>query len=107
MKMKGQQGKILTLKFLVLGGVKIGKSDLVKRYVDNSVYNYYIPTIGSDIRLKRLEINDTDINITIFEPATRYQYRSIVKMFYKGADGILVGFDLTEPNTFVDVDYWM
>ena len=28
-------------------------------------------------------------------------------MFYKGADGILLGFDLTEPNTYEQVNFWI
>ena len=67
----------------------------------------YIATIGMDIRLKKLEINKKDVNISITDTAGEERFRSITKMFYKGADGILVGFDLTEPNTLEQVNYWI
>jgi small GTP-binding protein len=60
-----------------------------------------------DIRIKRLEINNSDVNISITDTAGQERFRSITKMFYKGADGILVGFDLTEPNTLEQVNYWI
>ena len=60
-----------------------------------------------DIRQKKLEINKNDVTITITDTAGQERFRSITKMFYKGADGILVGFDLTEPNTLEQVNYWI
>ena len=107
MKMKGETGKILQFKFLVLGEQRIGKTCLIERYVNRSFNANYIATIGMDIRIKKLEINKTDINISITDTAGQERFRSITKMFYKGADGILVGFDLTEPNTLEQVNYWI
>ena len=107
MKMKGETGKILQFKFLVLGEQRIGKTCLIERYVNRSFNANYIATIGMDIRIKKLEINKTDVNISITDTAGQERFRSITKMFYKGADGILVGFDLTEPNTLEQVNYWI
>ena len=107
MKMKGEQGKSLQLKILVLGEGRIGKTCLIERYVNRTFKGNYIATIGMDIRNKKLEINKRDFNITINDTAGQARFRSLTKMFYKGADGILVGFDLTEPKTLQLVDFWI
>ena len=107
MKMKGEQGKTLQFKFLVLGEGRIGKTCLIERYVNRTFQANYIATIGMDIRIKKLEINKADVNISITDTAGQERFRSLTKMFYKGADGILVGFDLTEPNTLEQVNYWI
>jgi len=107
MKMNGEQSKTLSFKFLVLGEGKIGKTCLIERYVNKTFRENYIATIGMDMRLKRLEINNTEVNISITDTAGEERFRSITKMFYKGADGILVGFDLTEPNTLEQVNFWI
>ena len=107
MKMKGEQGKSLQLKILVLGEGRIGKTCLIERYVNRTFKENYIATIGMDIRNKKLEINKRDFNITINDTAGQERFRSLTKMFYKGADGILVGFDLTEPKTLQLVDFWI
>ena len=107
MKMKGEQGKSLQLKILVLGEGRIGKTCLIERYVNRTFKGNYIATIGMDIRNKKLEINKRDFNITINDTAGQERFRSLTKMFYKGADGILVGFDLTEPKTLQLVDFWI
>ena len=107
MKMKGEPGKTLQFKFLVLGEGRIGKTCLIERYVNRTFQANYIATIGMDIRIKKLEINKADVNISITDTAGQERFRSLTKMFYKGADGILVGFDLTEPNTLEQVNYWI
>ena len=60
-----------------------------------------------DIRKKRLEINSYDIDIIIYDTAGQERFRSLTKMFYKGSDGILLGFDLTNKDTFNKVNYWI
>ena len=108
MKIKGnEQSKTLQFKFLILGESSIGKTCIIERYVNNSFSENYIATIGMDIRLKRLEINNFDVNLTINDTAGQERFRSLNKMVYKGADGILVGFDLTQKNTFEKVSFWI
>ena len=108
MKVKGEkQAKLLQFKFLILGEGAIGKSSIIERYWNNSFSGNYLATIGVDVRKKRLEINNHDIDIAINDTAGQERFRSITKMFYKGADGILVGFDLTEPNTLEQVNFWI
>ena len=108
MRVKGEnQSKTIQFKFLVLGEQRIGKTSIIERYVNRCFKGNYIATIGMDIRMKRLEINNTEVNISITDTAGEERFRSITKMFYKGADGILVGFDLTEPNTLEQVNFWI
>ena len=108
MKIKGEiQDDALKLKLLLLGESSIGKTCVMERYYNNSFKDNYIVTIGSDIRLKRLEINKCDIDVTIIDTAGQERFRSLAKMEIKGADGILVGFDLTNKNTFEQVTYWI
>ena len=108
MKVKGEfHNKTIQFKFLVLGEGKIGKTSLIERYINKTFKSNYIATIGMDIRRKRLEINNKEVDISITDTAGQERFRSITKMFYKGADGILVGFDLTDRNTFEQVNYWI
>ena len=108
MKVKGdKQGKSLQFKFLILGEAAIGKSSIIERYVNNLFSGNYLATIGVDVRKKRLEINNCDIDVLINDTAGQERFRSITRMYYKGADGILVGFDLTSKDTFEQVNYWI
>ena len=108
MKIKGQQkDKAQRIKFLVLGESTIGKSCLIERYINNTFKENYIATIGMDIRQKRLDINNIDVFLTINDTAGQERFRSLTKMVYKNTDGILVGFDLTNPKTLEQVEFWI
>ena len=108
MKAKGdKQEKPLQFKFLILGEAAIGKSSIIERYYNNLFSGNYLATIGVDVRKKRLEVNNHDIDIAINDTAGQERFRSITRMFYKGADGILVGFDLTNKESFKQVNYWI
>ena len=109
-KMKGKANpsdKTQKISFLVLGESTIGKSCLIERYVNKMFKENYIVTIGMDIRLKSLDINNIDVLLTINDTAGQERFRSLTKSVYKKADGILLGFDLTKPKTFEQVNYWI
>ena len=106
--MKGnKQGRTLQFKFLILGESTVGKTSIIEKYVNNTFNENYLVTIGMDIRYKRIEINNCDINLIINDTAGQERFRSMTRMVYKGADGILVGFDLTSKNTFDKVNFWI
>ena len=110
MKKKGKADQTDTtqkISFLVLGESTIGKSCLIERYVNKTFKENYIATIGMDIRPKRLDINDIDVLLTISDTAGQERFRSLTRSIYKGANGILLGFDLTKPKTFEQVNYWI
>jgi Ras-related protein Rab-35 len=100
-------GQNLSYKFLVLGDQMVGKTSVLERYINRTFKENYLLTIGMDKRFKRLEINNTDVDIFITDTAGQERFRSLTKMFYKGADGILVGFSLTEAKTLESVNYWI
>ena len=100
-------GSNLSYKFLVLGDQMIGKTSVLERYVNNTFKSNYLTTIGMDKRFKRLEINNTDVDVFITDTAGEERFRSLTKMFYKGADGIFLGFSLLEPQTLKSINYWI
>ena len=100
-------GSNLSYKFLVLGDQMIGKTSVLERYVNNTFKSNYLTTIGMDKRFKRLEINNTDVDVFITDTAGEERFRSLTKMFYKGADGIFIGFSLLEPKTLKSINYWI
>ena len=101
------QSQKISLKFLTLGDSKIGKTSILERYVNKTFKDNYLVTIGMDIRIKRLTINDNNIDIHVTDTAGQERFRSISKMSYKRSDGILVGFALNDQKTFESISYWI
>ena len=104
---KNSSNDKLSFKFLTLGDSKIGKTSILERYVNRTFSDNYLVTIGMDIRIKRLSVNNNDVDIRITDTAGQERFRSISKMQYKDADGILIGFALNDKKTFESISYWI
>ena len=103
---KSPKNKI-SIKLIVLGTTTIGKSPLIGRYIYGNYRTEYIGTMGIDMRMKYIEINEHDINIEIYDTSGQERTYSIIKDMYKRMDGFLVGFNLTEKNSIGPINYFI
>ena len=94
-------------KFVLIGDTCTGKSCLLVRFADDEFQENYVTTIGVDFRFRTLQINKSTVRLQIWDTAGQERYRTITKAYYKGADGILVVFDLTDKESFNNVDSWL
>ena len=104
---KNSEYSNMSFKLLVLGDSRIGKTSILERYVNRTFKENYLVTIGVDIRIKRLKVNDKNLDVYITDTAGEERFRSISRMSYKGADGILIGFALNDEKTLESVNYWI
>jgi small GTP-binding protein len=95
-------------KILLLGDCAVGKSCLLLRYCDDSFQEAHLTTIGLDFRLKNIYLeNNRKIKIQIWDTAGEDRFRAITRNYYKGANGILLIFDVTNKNSFEHVRDWI
>ena len=47
------------------------------------------------------------MRLQIWDTAGQERFRTITKAYYKGADGVLVVFDLTDRDSFLNIDGWL
>ena len=57
--------------------------------------------------MKIVEIGEKIINLQIWDSPGHDRLRSIVQNYYKGADGIIIVYDITNLNSFKNVKYWI
>jgi small GTP-binding protein len=96
-------------KVIVCGDYKVGKTSLIRRFVDNSFAENYIATIGVDITKKEIKIqDDCTIDFIIWDIGGQIQqmapYR---KRFYNGANAALIVFDKTRKDSFDHIQIWL
>jgi len=95
------------LKVVVLGDAGVGKTSLVKRYVDGIFDELYKPTIGADFLTKDITIpNLGQLKLQIWDTAGQERFRSMAKSFYRGADACVLVYDITDIKTFENLDMW-
>ena len=42
----------------------------------------------------------------LWDTAGQEKFRSLLTLYYKNSDAVVIVFDVTEPSTFKTVDYW-
>ncbi|MEX2681604.1 MAG: Rab family GTPase [Candidatus Sigynarchaeota archaeon] len=93
-------------KIIVIGDPAVGKTSLILRFTDNAFRQTYLPTIGTNLSDKVLNIGCEKIELVFWDIAGQSKFSRARKNFYKGAQGIIIVFDLTSHETFKNVKAW-
>ena len=98
----------ISVKIGLLGNTSVGKSSLIRRYVDEKFEDNFMSTIGVDYFQKKVTINNKNIIIEIQDTSGEERFRSIAKSYYKNVDGIIFVFDVTNEESFKEgINYWL
>jgi Ras-related protein Rab-11A len=94
------------LKIVVVGDSGVGKTNLIKRFITNEFSENFKATIGVEFMSKTYKINKHLFKIEIWDTAGQERYKSITTAYYKGAKGAMIIYDVTNQNSFNNVDKW-
>ena len=94
-------------KILLIGNSNVGKSSLFLRFVDEIWKENFVPTIGVDFKIKSIKIDNKIIKLQIWDTAGQERFKSILSSYYKGANGILLLYDITNINSFKSLSNWL
>jgi small GTP-binding protein len=94
-------------KILTIGESGVGKTCLLIRYTENKFQKNYLTTIGIDFKSKNIMLKGKSVKLKIWDTAGQERFRNITQQYYKGADGIVLVFDVTDSTTFEKISDWM
>ena len=97
----------ITFKILTIGESGVGKTCILRRFVEDKFLKNHLATIGIDFKTKTLNINNQEIKLKIWDTAGQERFRNITTQYYKGADGIVLVYDITEEASFDKIKDWM
>jgi small GTP-binding protein len=86
-------------KILLLGDFSVGKTSLVKRYVDGAFDDKYLTTIGVKISKKVVEIDGVECELLIWDVEGSTPSKKISLGYYRGASGAIFVTDITRRET--------
>ncbi|EGD82786.1 small GTP binding protein Rab9 [Salpingoeca rosetta] len=94
------------VKVILLGDGSVGKSSLMQQFVRNEFNSESFHTIGVEVLNKDVRVGSEAITMQIWDTAGQERFRSLRTPFYRGADCCMLTFDLTDPNSFNNINMW-
>jgi len=93
-------------KIIILGDPSVGKTSLILRYTDNAFRRSYVPTLGVHVSKKIFKIEDSVVQLTLWDIGGQLKFQTMRQQFYRGSDAAFLVFDLTRPDTFKTIPNW-
>jgi small GTP-binding protein len=89
----------LQKKICMLGGFSVGKTSLVKRYVQSVFSEAYLTTVGVKIDKKTVDLSDRMVNLILWDLAGEDDIFSLRMSYLRGSAGYVLVADGTRPST--------
>ncbi len=91
-------------KIVMVGDFGVGKTSLVKRFVDNSFSEDYLSSIGVSMSKKSLRTDDgIESTMMLWDIEGKTEYKPIFKQYLMGAKAFIIVADLTRQETIESI----
>jgi small GTP-binding protein len=100
----------LKIKICLCGDGGVGKTSLRDNYLGKGFMSNYLPTLGTDFVSKSLTIRTKSgikpLKFQIWDLAGQPPFREIRKVYFKRAAGSMLIFDVTRPESLINLKNW-
>ena len=76
------------------------KTEFLSKFFDESCTQNHLNSIGTDFRTKVINYENKLIKLQLFNSAGQFRFHTITKSDYKGANGVILMYDVTDLNSF-------
>jgi small GTP-binding protein len=90
---------VIQKKIALLGAPGVGKTSLVRRFVESIFDERYLTTIGVKIDKKAVQVGGRDVQLMIWDVAGAEETFGVPSSYIRGAAGYLLVVDGTRPRT--------
>ena len=86
----------------------VGKTSISTRFIKGKFIKIEISnrTINTSCFQKRIEVNNKIFNLNVWDTAGEEKYHALAPIFFRGAHGALIIFDVTNRETFYRATKW-
>lgn len=99
-------------KILLIGDAGVGKSSILLQFTDGYFNDNLQSTIGVDFKVKVMDAAGPDgrtkrVKVTIWDTAGQERFRTLTSSYYRGAQGIILVYDVARKETFDSLSMWL
>ena len=98
---------ITKFKIIFLGDQSVGKSSILNRFSQDKFEPNYQATIGLDFHSKNATINGENVKLLLYDTAGQEKFRSLIPMYIRDANVIIVVYDVTVMDSFTHTNHWV
>jgi len=95
------------IKLMVVGDDAAGKTCFVLQWAEGGFNNTHIPTLGVDFKDRLVKVHKKEFLVELWDTAGSERFDDVTSQFYHNMEGYLIMFDLTDYNSFKNVEKWM
>lgn len=97
----------ITFKIAIFGPANVGKTTLTKRFLTGEFETNLMKTMGAEIFVKYLKIDDTRIVLQIWDFGGEDTFRFMLPHYATGSDGGIYMYDISRPETLNMLEKWL
>lgn len=94
-------------KILIIGDSGVGKSCLMLRFTDDTFNEKQLATIGVDFKVKYMKEQGKKLKLAVWDTAGQERFRTLTSSYYRGAQGVILVYDVTQRETFDNLRHWL
>jgi len=104
--------KHVKAKVCLVGDVAVGKTSLIKRFVQDEFDDRYIATVGTKVTKKPVEMMwrgaPATLDLMVWDIMGEKGFRVLLRdAYFEGSHGVIAVCDLTRKDTFYDLNNWV
>ena len=104
--MNGKDKDEKAIKVILLGESGVGKTSIIRRYINNEFQNNVASTLGSAFFLKEIIKGDTKYNVNVWDTTGQERYHSVTNLFINDSHIIILVYSIDSKATFDNLNYW-
>jgi small GTP-binding protein len=94
-------------KIVIIGSSGTGKTNMCSRYINDKYIESQTSTVGVEFLTKTVQLREKQVKVSFWDTAGQERYKSMNKLYYKGANGVLVVYDITDPQSYINIESWI
>jgi len=102
----GVQDTDFVFKVIVVGDSGVGKTNLLLRYTQEEFDLNHASTLGVELSRVTQSIDGDQVMVDFWDTAGQERFKSLNKVYFRGAHGIILVYDITNQHSFRQLNSW-